>query len=114
MEPSVASEENTKSVDVGRRNVLKAGGVMLLGGAVGGCATATEINPLIPPVAKLIEDTAQTRPTPAEPGAPAGPKLPTLEKPTYVAKAPEPFAYSLADNLFWNDIMMEHAMFFQQ
>ena len=100
--------------NVTRRDVLKAGGLLMLGSAVGGCATATEINPLIPPVAKLIEDSAQTRPTPAEPGAPAGPNVPTLEKPTYVARASEPFDHSLADNLFWNDIMMEHAMFFVQ
>jgi hypothetical protein len=114
MEPSVVSEENAESVDIGRRDVLKAGGVMLLGGVVGGCATATEINPLIPPVAKLVEDTAQTRTTPAEPGAAIGPNTPTLDKPTFVARASEPFDYSLADNLFWNDIMMEHAMFFVQ
>src|SRR5688572_24282449 len=94
-----------------RRDALKAGGLLILGGAVGGCATATEINPLIPPVAKLVDDSAQTRPTPAQPGATIGPGTPTMEKPTFVAKATDPFDYSLADNLFWNDIMMEHAMF---
>jgi hypothetical protein len=114
MQTPLTSKENTPPADLGRRDVLKVGGVVLLGGAVGGCATATEINPVIPPVAKLVEDTAQTRPTPAEPGAPAGPNLPTLEKPTYVPKASDPFDNSLADNLFWNDIMMEHAMFFVQ
>ena len=114
MQTPLTSKENTPPADLGRRDVLKVGGVVLLGGVVGGCATATEINPLVPPVAKLVEDTAQTRPTPAEPGAPAGPNLPTLEKPTYVPKASDPFDNSLADNLFWNDIMMEHAMFFVQ
>jgi hypothetical protein len=113
MNTNIAVEVNAM-VDVGRRDVLKAGGVMLLGGVVGGCATATEINPLIPPVAKLVEDTAQTRTTPAEPGASIGPNSPTFDKPTFVAKGSEPFDYSLADNLFWNDIMMEHAMFFVQ
>jgi hypothetical protein len=114
METRLALEANAKSVDVGRRDVLKAGGVMLLGGVVGGCATATEINPLIPPVAKLIDDTAQTRATPAEPGASIGPNTPTFDKPTFVPRGSDPFDYSLADNLFWNDIMMEHAMFFVQ
>lgn len=35
------------------------------------------------------------------------------DKPTFVADARDPIAYSRADNLFWNDIMMEHVMFFQ-
>jgi hypothetical protein len=35
------------------------------------------------------------------------------DKPTFVADARDPVAYSRADNLFWNDIMMEHAVFFQ-
>jgi hypothetical protein len=34
-------------------------------------------------------------------------------KPTYVAQAKDPLAYAIADNLFWNDIMIEHSMFFQ-
>ncbi|HJR20463.1 MAG TPA: DUF2935 domain-containing protein, partial [Dongiaceae bacterium] len=34
------------------------------------------------------------------------------DKPTYVALASDPVAYSIADNLFWNDILMEHALFF--
>ena len=107
-------ECESDSLNLGRREVLKVGGLALLGGVVGGCATATEINPLIPPVAKLVEDTAQTKPTPAEPGVSVGPETPTLEKPTYVARASDPFDYSLADTLFWSDIMMEHAMFFTQ
>src|SRR5215217_8803993 len=36
-----------------------------------------------------------------------------VEKQVYVAQASDPVAYSIADNLFWNDIMMEHAKFFQ-
>lgn len=35
------------------------------------------------------------------------------KKPTSTPKADNPAAYSIADNLFWNDIMMEHAIFFQ-
>jgi hypothetical protein len=95
-----------------RRNVLKAGGVAIFGGVVGGCATATGINPVVPPAAKLIQDPAQTNSTPVGPGTlPPGidPKI----KPTYVAQSRDPVAYSIADNLFWNDIMMEHALFFQ-
>lgn len=37
-----------------------------------------------------------------------------LLKPVYVPEPgnTDPMAHSIADNLFWNDIMMEHAMFF--
>jgi hypothetical protein len=69
----------------------------------------------VPPAAKIIQDSDQTRATPAEPGhvsAAAG--TAPQEKPTWVAKVRDPVAFSLADNLFWNDIMMEHAIFFQQ
>jgi hypothetical protein len=45
-------------------------------------------------------------------GAAPGSQFNPREKPTYVAQTNDPFGYSLADNLFWNDIMMEHAMFF--
>jgi hypothetical protein len=61
-----------------------------------------------------------TRLASAGPGvAPVGPQaVPpppspnVVEKPTYVADRVDPVAYSIADNLFWNDIMMEHATFF--
>jgi hypothetical protein len=95
-----------------RRDILKAGGLVLLGNVVSGCATETGINPAVPPAAKLIQDPAQTTPTAVSPGSvPPGPR-PEV-KPTYVAEARDPVAFSLADNLFWNDIMMEHAIFFQ-
>jgi hypothetical protein len=35
-----------------------------------------------------------------------------VDKQVYVATGADPVAYSIADNLFWNDIMMEHAKFF--
>src|SRR5919199_1849470 len=34
-----------------------------------------------------------------------------VDKPTVVATARDPVQYSIADNLFWNDIMMEHSKF---
>jgi hypothetical protein len=95
-----------------RRSVLKAGGVAVLGGVMGGCATATGINPAVPPAAKLIQDPSQTSPTLVGPGTMPPGQSPEV-KPTYVAQSRDPVAYSVADNLFWNDIMMEHAMFFQ-
>jgi hypothetical protein len=100
-------------INIARRDVLKAGGFAVLGGVVGGCATATGINPVIPPAAKVIQSPSQVHTTVAHEGARAGSGLAPEEKPTWTPKARDPFAYSLADNLFWNDIMMEHAMFFQ-
>src|SRR5687767_3371659 len=101
-------------ISFNRRRVLKAGGVLAIGGVVGGCATATGINPAVPPLAKVIQDSSQTRSTAA--GAGASMPMSGVEpedKPTFVAEARDPVAYSRADNLFWNDIMMEHVIFFQ-
>jgi Domain of unknown function (DUF2935)/TAT (twin-arginine translocation) pathway signal sequence len=97
-----------------RRDILKAGGLLALGGVVGGCATATGINPAVPPLAKVIQDSSQTRTTLAAAGAsmPMSGVEPE-DKPTFVPEARDPVAYSRADNLFWNDIMMEHVIFFQ-
>ncbi|MGQ0547707.1 MAG: DUF2935 domain-containing protein [Betaproteobacteria bacterium] len=101
------------SVDFTRRDVLKAGGLIVLGGAIGGCATATGINPAVPPLAKVVQDSSQTRTTSAAAGASMPMSGEPEDKPTFVATARDPVSYSRADNLFWNDIMMEHAVFFQ-
>jgi hypothetical protein len=97
-------------VEITRRDILKLGGLAMLGG----CATATGLNPAVPPAAKVVQSREQIGTTPADAGASAGSGMPPQEKPTWTPKAEDPFAYSLADNLFWNDVMMEHAMFFQQ
>lgn len=100
--------ENSES----RRALLKAAGVAVVGGVLAGCATATGINPAVPVAAKIIQDPSQTDPTPVGPAS-VPPGADPQVKPTYVAQAMDPVAYSIADNLFWNDIMMEHALFFQ-
>jgi hypothetical protein len=112
----VDSSEDTGREGLGfsRRQVLKLGGLIAVGSAVGGCATATGINPAVPPVAKVVQDPRQTEPTPAQPGSRAGAGTAPEDKPTWIASTRDPYGYALADNLFWNDIMMEHAMFFQQ
>lgn len=97
---------------ISRRGMLKASGAVAIGGILGGCATATGINPVIPPAAKLIQDPSQTNTTPVGPGTMPPGQAPDV-KPTYVAHAKDPVAFAIADNLFWNDIMMEHSMFFQ-
>lgn len=101
-------------VDSTRRDLLKVGGLAILGGVVGGCATATGINPAVPPLAKVIQDSSQTRTTAAAAGAsvPLSGVEPE-DKPTFVPAARDPVAYSRADNLFWNDQLMEHVIFFQ-
>jgi hypothetical protein len=98
-----------------RRDLLKAGGAVVGFTALGGCQTATGINPLVPPAAKVVQDRGQIQPTPASGSTmPPAQALDSKEKPTYVAQARDPVAYSIADNLFWNDILMEHALFFTQ
>lgn len=104
----------SSSMNTSRRDLLKAGGLMTLTGAAAGCATATGINPVVPPVAKVIQDPGQTQPTAASMGAPPTSAFSPREKPTYVPQTNDPLGYSIADNLFWNDIMMEHSMFFVQ
>ena len=101
-------------MDITRRDLLKVGGLVVVGGAIGGCRTATGLNPAVPPLAKVVQDSSQLRTT----SAAAGASMPLSgvepeDKPTFVPEARDPVAYSRADNLFWNDIMMEHAVFFQ-
>jgi hypothetical protein len=104
--------ERSLAMSTSRRSFLKVGGLAAASG-LAGCATATGINPLVPPVAKVIQDPAQGRPTAAAMGAAPGTQFPNpRDKPTYVAQTNDPLGFSIADNLFWNDIMMEHAMFF--
>jgi hypothetical protein len=94
-----------------RREILKAGGALALGAFAGGCATASGINPAVPALAKAAQDAGQVEPT----SAAAGSSMPLHgkpeDKPTYVAQADDPLSHSIADNLFWSDIMMEHAAF---
>ena len=101
-------------LDTTRRDLLKVGGLTLLGGVVAGCATATGINPAVPPLAKVIPDSSQTGTTSASAGAsvPLSGVEPE-DKPTFVPESRDPVAYSRADNLFWNDQLMEHVIFFQ-
>jgi hypothetical protein len=110
--------EAIESVDrrpLPRRDLLRAGGAVAGVAVLGGCQTATGINPLVPPAAKVVQDRSQTEPTAVAGGSmPPAQALDSKEKPTYVAQARDPVAYSIADNLFWNDILMEHALFFTQ
>lgn len=66
-----------------RRNLLQAGASIAAGALAGNAA-------------------AKHAPMPAD----------TRQKQTFVPQENTTTAFSIADNLFWNDIMMEHAMFF--
>jgi hypothetical protein len=88
-----------------RRNVLKAGGLAAVSG-LAGCATAN-----LQPVA-VVPGTVTVPATVTVMGAAPAMPLNPREKPTFVAQTNDPFGHSVADNMFWNDIMMEHAMFF--
>src|SRR5215208_5979215 len=84
--------ENENAGDPGlmRRDLFRVGGVTLAGITLGMG---------IMPSAEAATDAA-------------GMGCRAVEKQVYVATARDPAAYSSADNLFWNDIMMEHAKFF--
>jgi hypothetical protein len=97
-----------------RRDLLRASGAAAGVAVLGGCETATGINPAIPPVAKVVQSGSQTERTPVAERPPLSGATEATEKPTYVAQRHDPVAYSIADNLFWTDIMMEHALFFTQ
>ena len=75
------------AIDTTRRDVIKAGGLIVAGAALGGCATATRVNLAVPPLAKVVQDSSQTRAT----SAAAGASMPLSgvepeDKPTFVAQ----------------------------
>jgi hypothetical protein len=99
-----------------RRNLLQAGGVLLLaagatdGEAATGIIKGDSSAPVSAPPGKLALSTGQSTIRVASAGS-VMPQRPA-EKPTFVPEARDPVAYSRAENLFWNDILMEHAQFF--
>jgi hypothetical protein len=74
-----------------RRDLFRIGGVTLAGLSL-----------------RLVPGAKAASPATDPPGAGCR----AVEKQVFVATARDPVAYSSADNLFWNDIMMEHAKFF--
>ena len=95
---------------VTRRGLIEIAGVTLIGTAflsTAGCAAALGGTPSFPNV-----DTG-----PVAPETVGGADIGTLgggTKPIYVTRpgSMDPVEHSVADTLFWGDIMMEHAMFF--
>jgi hypothetical protein len=106
-------------MNIERRTILKAGGVLAAAGITGGCATlkgATEPAgtgsgvPVSAPPGPISLNTGQNTIRLASTGSVMPPR--PAEKPTFVAESRDPVSFSRAENLFWNDIMMEHAQFF--
>ena len=85
--------EDETGIDPGliRRELFRIGGVTLAGLSLGAFARAEAASPATDP---------------------PGQGCRAVEKQVFVATARDPVAYSIADNLFWNDIMMEHSKFF--
>lgn len=85
--------QHETSIDPGllRRDLFRVGGVTLAGLSLGILPSAEAASPATDP---------------------PGTGCRAVEKQVYVATARDPVAYSIADSLFWNDIMMEHCKFF--
>jgi hypothetical protein len=114
MPNNVKDKDAHASLRLRRRDLLRAGSAAAGVAVLGGCETATGINPAVPPVARVVQSGSQTERTPVAERPPLSGAAEPIEKPTYVAQRRDPVAYSIADNLFWTDIMMEHALFFTQ
>ena len=105
------SDETSGNHLVTRRQMVSIGGVTLVATSVGlgGCASVmSKVGLPIFPRAEL---------GPVRPTMVAGAHVGTLNggsKPIFVTLpgSRDPVAHSIADTLFWGDIMMEHAMFF--
>jgi hypothetical protein len=95
---------------VSRRRVLTAGGITLVA-AFAGCRSSTSVSvpaggvaasPRAAAAAGRVADAARVQ------------AIENLRKPVFVPEggATDPVAFSLADTLFWTDILMEHGQFF--
>ena len=112
-----------QDVLVTRRRLIKVGGVTLVATALYGCesterqsaraATSSAGGPAARPMPQFPR--VATTSTPENVGATAVTALDgSGMKPIYVARpgSTDPVEHSVADTLFWTDIMMEHARFF--
>ena len=105
------SQEIEPSQVITRRRLVEIAGVTLVGTAfftASGCASA---------LTGQVASFPHVEPGPPAAEAVAGANIATLSggtKPVYVTRpgSTDPVEHSVADTLFWGDIMMEHAMFF--
>ena len=97
--------------DVTRRRVLTAGGLTFVAAFVSGCRSSTSVavpasgvsaSPRAAAEAGRVSEAARIQ------------AVEKLRKPVFVPEAGvvDPASFSLADTLFWTDILMEHGQFF--
>jgi hypothetical protein len=95
---------------VSRRRVLTAGGVTFVAAFLSGCRSSTSVavpatgvsgNPRASAEAARVADARVQA-------------VENLRKPVFIPEGPafDPVSFSLADTLFWTDILMEHGQFF--
>src|SRR5918993_2367687 len=96
--------------DVTRRRVLTAGGITLIA-AFAGCRSSTAVS--VPSAGVSASPRAAAASARVAEAARVT-EIEKLRKPVFVPEgaAFDPVAFSLADTLFWTDILMEHAQFF--
>jgi hypothetical protein len=95
--------------DVTRRRVLTAGGITLVA-AFAGCRSSTAVS--VP--ATGVSASPRSAAASAQVSAARVQAVEQLRKPVFVPEggAMDPVSFSLADTLFWTDILAEHAQFF--
>lgn len=106
-----APREPSLVPDVTRRRVLTAGGVTLVAAFVTGCRSSTSVG--VPATGVSASPRASAEAAKVSEAARVQ-AVENLRKPVFVPEggAVDPVSFSLADTLFWTDIMMEHAQFF--
>lgn len=101
--------EPSPVADVTRRRVLLAGGVTLVV-AVAGCRSSTAVS--VP--AGSVSASPRAAEASSKVVAARVQAIENVRKPVFVAEggAADPVSFSMADTLFWTDILMEHGQFF--
>jgi len=96
--------------DVTRRRVLTAGGVTLVAAYVVGCASRTAVS--VP--AGGVSASPRAASEAARVQAARVQAIENVRKPVFVPEggATDPVSFSLADTMFWTDILSEHGQFF--
>ena len=104
-----APREPSAIPDVTRRRVLTAGGITLVA-AFAGCRSTTAVS--VP--ATGVSASPRAASEAARVQAARVQAVENLRKPVFVpeAGAKDPISFSLADTLFWTDILSEHGQFF--
>src|SRR5688500_111399 len=107
-----APREPSRVPDVSRRRLLTAGGITFIAAFVTGCRSSTSFSVPATGVATSPRASAQAARVSEAARVQA---VENLRKPVFVPEggALDPVSFSLADTLFWTDILMEHGQFSQ-